>query len=74
MTTTAPSHDEDSPSFSAKVMVTKPVWVDSQMVMGDDAGIKTGSSHKEKLECPVSTDEHRYELRQRQPFVPLRIL
>jgi len=33
--------------------------------MGDDARIETRSSHKEKLEYPVSMDEPRYELQQR---------
>jgi hypothetical protein len=41
--------------------------------MGDDAGIEAGSSHKKKLEYPVSIDEPRYELRQRQTLIPLRI-
>jgi hypothetical protein len=72
MIAAALSNNEDSPSFSAKVMVTKPVWVDSQMISANEAGIEVPriAGHKEKLECPVSTDEPRYALRQRQTLVP----
>jgi len=39
------------------------------MVMGDDAGIEAGSLYKKKLEYPVSIDESRYELRQRETLI-----
>ena len=40
-----------------KVMSTRPVWFDSQMVIADNARIEVRSLHKKKLEYPVSIDE-----------------
>jgi hypothetical protein len=36
--------------------VTKPVKLDSRIVMGDDMGIEAGSSYKTKLEYQASID------------------
>jgi hypothetical protein len=60
------------------VKVTKPVSFKMKKISynGDEAGIEAGSSYKKsrspdhgKFEYPVSIDESRYELRQRQTLI-----
>jgi hypothetical protein len=58
MTGSSPSNHENTPGVS--VTVTKPVWIDSQTVTGDDARIEARGS---KLEVRASSIIRRASIR-----------
>jgi hypothetical protein len=53
MMATSPTNHENTPNVW--VTVTKPVWIDSQTVMGDDAGIEARSSNIQNRQTSLDT-------------------
>jgi len=61
----SPAEDENVPGSRLRLRGPFRLRIKKISFNGDDAGIEAGSSHKKRLEFPVSIDEPRYELRQR---------